>query len=96
MLYLHNTNHNLNNINNHIVARMVHYWIESNSKSNIHRTFIFIELLYSFVRSVRPVRFVYFNILMCKTLRAWQKDGRKIVPRRSKRLMRDFKVLRIH
>ena len=27
------------------------------------------------------------NILMCKTLRAWQKKGRKIVPRRSKRLM---------
>ena len=36
------------------------------------------------------------NILMCKTLRAWKKKGRKIVPRRSKRLMRDFKVPRIH
>ena len=36
------------------------------------------------------------NILMCKTLRAWQKEGRKRVPSRSKRLMRDFKVLRIH
>ena len=36
------------------------------------------------------------NILMCKTWRAWQKKGRKIVPRRSKRLMRDFKVPRIH
>ena len=36
------------------------------------------------------------NILMCKTLRAWQKKGRKLVPRRSKRPMRDFKVPRIH
>ena len=36
------------------------------------------------------------NILMCKTLRAWQMKGRRIVPCRSKHLVRDFKVPRIH
>ena len=44
-------------------------------------------LCYAFLCVVKVPK---INILMCKTLRAWPKKGRKIVPRRSKRLMRDF------